>query len=120
MIMRPELCYSGYVEKVVPSPAIAGFFVMRKTDHLSTQDVSAYLGVSVETIKKWRQRNNGPPFHHEGLSVFYVFSEVNHWNDVCCDSFMTGYEIGLPRTYGERLAEGFAMMDDDFDGGFDN
>ncbi len=70
----------------------------------------------LETVKKWRQRDNGPPFHIEGRSVYYLKREVSHWQCACGECFTgTTYGVTIPRSYDRRLCEGFAMLDNDND-----
>lgn len=47
----------------------------------SPQDVSAYTGVPLNTVNKWRWHSKGPPFMHIGKYVRYRKADVEQWLD---------------------------------------
>ena len=52
----------------------------RLADRLwSVEDVSAYLGVPVETLYQWRKRKYGPPAGRVGRHLRYEPDEVRAW-----------------------------------------
>ncbi|MFU8855190.1 helix-turn-helix domain-containing protein [Micromonospora sp. SL1-18] len=49
-------------------------------DHLwSVEDVSAFLGVPVETLYQWRKRKYGPPAGRVGRHLRYDPADVRAW-----------------------------------------
>lgn len=46
---------------------------------VKAQDVAAMLGVSVHTVRSWRQRGQGPPAYAMVKSIRYDRSEVERW-----------------------------------------
>src|SRR3989344_9565917 len=47
--------------------------------YLTTTDTSAYLGVAVQTLAKWRWAGSGPTFYKVGRGVLYKKSELKKW-----------------------------------------
>jgi hypothetical protein len=49
---------------------------------LTTKQAALYLGRSVEVLKKWRQRRQGPSFlrYHDGR-IRYLISEIQRYFD---------------------------------------
>jgi excisionase family DNA binding protein len=45
----------------------------------SVQDVSAYLGVPVDTIYQWRSQGTGPPGRRMGKRLRYRPQDVRDW-----------------------------------------
>jgi excisionase family DNA binding protein len=45
----------------------------------SVQDVSAYLGVPVDTIYQWRSQGSGPPGRRMGKRLRYRPQDVRAW-----------------------------------------
>lgn len=53
---------------------------MNHEDRLwGVKDVSAYLGIPVQTIYQWRSRRYGPPGHRMGKYVRFVPDDVRAW-----------------------------------------
>lgn len=46
---------------------------------LSTDELSAYLGVPTRTLEKWRSRRTGPLFVRVGIHVRYRTEDVDAW-----------------------------------------
>ena len=47
---------------------------------IKTEEVAEMLSVSVHTVKKWRQKEQGPPFRRiEKRMIRYRESEVWNW-----------------------------------------
>jgi hypothetical protein len=44
---------------------------MADQDKLTTEDVAEQLGVSHETVKGWRAREQGPNYYRIGGRIFY-------------------------------------------------
>ena len=97
------------LEKVTPTPASAGFSFMGQIQ-LSTADVAERLHVSLKCLDNWRRRGTGPPFHKVGRRVYYLSKELRHWSEVCEEPFASDGYSGDPRTYGQRLTDGFMLM----------
>ena len=45
----------------------------------SVEDLSAYLGIPVPTLYRWRRYRCGPPCHRVGRHLRYIPAEVNAW-----------------------------------------
>lgn len=45
----------------------------------SVEDVSAYLGIPVETLYQWRKRHYGPPAGRVGRYLRYEPADVRAW-----------------------------------------
>lgn len=45
----------------------------------SVNEVSAYLGIPVETLYQWRKRRYGPPAARVGRHLRYDSSDVRAW-----------------------------------------
>jgi excisionase family DNA binding protein len=45
----------------------------------SPEEVSAYLGVPVATLKAWRHERTGPSYTHAGRHVRYDWADVREW-----------------------------------------
>jgi len=45
----------------------------------SVRDVAEYLGISVQTLYKWRQAGNGPVGYRLGKHLRYEPSAVREW-----------------------------------------
>ena len=90
---------------------------MSQHSKLSTIEAAEQLGVTPERLRQWRVRDCGPPYHRKGRSVYYINGEVHHWQCVCGECFTASpRSVEIPRTYNDRLCEGFAMLSDDDDG----
>ena len=50
-----------------------------ETPWMDSTELSAYLGVSLDTVRAWRYRNVGPPGHRAGRHVRYHRDEVDAW-----------------------------------------
>jgi len=47
---------------------------------LSERELASYLGVSIDTIRRWRRKNEGPPYLMAGpRRPRYRKSEVDAW-----------------------------------------
>jgi excisionase family DNA binding protein len=46
---------------------------------MSTEDLSAFLGVPVKTIYQWRTRGDGPRGYRVGKHVRYRREDVEQW-----------------------------------------
>jgi excisionase family DNA binding protein len=53
---------------------------------LSPNELSAYLGVPLATIYRWRSRHEGPPGIRVGRHVRYRLGDVEHWLDTHRDA----------------------------------
>lgn len=51
------------------------------TPLLSPEELSAFLGVPLPTIYRWRSRQEGPPGFRVGRHVRYRLDEVYDWLD---------------------------------------
>jgi predicted DNA-binding transcriptional regulator AlpA len=47
--------------------------------YLTTQDASAYVGVSHHTLACWRRGGDGPPYLRLGRVVRYVRADLDAW-----------------------------------------
>jgi excisionase family DNA binding protein len=45
----------------------------------SVEELSAYLGIPVPTLYRWRRYRSGPPCHRVGRYLRYIPDEVNAW-----------------------------------------
>ncbi len=48
---------------------------------LDEMQVAASVGVSVATVRRWRQRRTGPPFLRVGACVRYRPADLTAWLD---------------------------------------
>jgi excisionase family DNA binding protein len=56
--------------------------VTNETEQMDTHEAAKYLAVSVPTLKRWRQRNEGPPFLRVGpRAIRYVKEDIDSWLD---------------------------------------
>ncbi|WP_124708286.1 helix-turn-helix transcriptional regulator [Gordonia insulae] len=46
---------------------------------MNTNQVSAYTGIPVGTLRYWRHIGEGPPSFHIGRRVVYRRTEIEHW-----------------------------------------
>ena len=46
---------------------------------MTTEHVALDLGVKPDTVHKWRQRNQGPPYYQFEGKVLYDRDEVQDW-----------------------------------------
>lgn len=50
---------------------------------MTTEEASAYTGVSAGTLAGWRYNKKGPPFVKLGGKILYRQREVDEWIDAC-------------------------------------
>lgn len=50
-----------------------------KREYIDTNIAAHLLGVSVSTMKRWRQSGEGPNFYRFGRSVKYRASDLRSW-----------------------------------------
>lgn len=55
--------------------------VAGRTSLISIKELSAYLGVPVQTIYTWNTRGTGPRPIHVGRHVRYQWDDVDAWVD---------------------------------------
>jgi len=53
---------------------------------LSPHELSAYLGVPLATVYRWRSRREGPPGIRVGRHVRYRLGDVEQWLDAHRDA----------------------------------
>jgi excisionase family DNA binding protein len=53
---------------------------------LSPHELSAYLGIPLATVYRWRSRREGPPGIRVGRHVRYRLGDVEHWLDTHRDT----------------------------------
>jgi predicted DNA-binding transcriptional regulator AlpA len=46
---------------------------------LTDEEVSKFLAVSINTVRSWRRKKVGPPWHKVQRSVRYRESEIIEW-----------------------------------------
>ncbi|MEO1018094.1 MAG: helix-turn-helix domain-containing protein [Pseudomonadota bacterium] len=44
-------------------------------------DVASMLGVTAETLLRWRSQGYGPPYRKRGRRVVYVREQVEEWDE---------------------------------------
>ena len=50
-----------------------------RTDYLTEEELSSFLGVNCETLRKWRSMQKGPAFVKFGRRPLYPKQEVLDW-----------------------------------------
>ena len=50
--------------------------------YLTTKEASEYLGVSLATLKRWRQKQISPPYLKQGGVIRYAQDDLEEWASV--------------------------------------
>jgi DNA-binding transcriptional MerR regulator len=61
---------------------------------MTPAEAAEYVGTSEGTLRWYRCRGGGPPYHKEGARYFYLRDEL--------DAYRAEKERAAPRTQGER------------------
>lgn len=51
----------------------------KKEQWIGVEEVSAYIGVKVATIREWIKKGNGIPAHRIGKLWKFQYSELDEW-----------------------------------------
>ena len=58
----------------------------RRAHALTTEQAAAYLGLSPNTLHRWRWSGHGPRYRKLGRSVRYMRADLDAWTDDCAQA----------------------------------
>lgn len=58
--------------------------------HLTTRQAADYLGLSPNTLSRWRWSGDGPPFKKLGRAVRYGVADLDAWAAACSREHTSG------------------------------
>lgn len=50
-------------------------------DYITAVQAATYLGVTLDTLSKWRSRKIGPSYYKVGRRVQYLITDLEDWRE---------------------------------------